>query len=149
MSRMSQSESEDSSNKLSNEEDETYRISWIIGSKCLIHSEVKNKWIIGEIIEIINDNEGEWLNVKYIINKEIFCKQIQRFSKYIKPIFNNININNKRKKLINIDKNIIIESLFDVFNDKQIDILMKTINNKINATNNQQKQETKTEEKYN
>ncbi len=102
---------------------------------------MQNKWIDGIIMSIVNDNEGEWLNVQYIINKEIYHKQVQTLSKYIQPAFHDININNNRKRSINTDKNIVIDSLFDVLNDKQIDILIKTINNKINAVQNNKKKQ--------
>eukprot|EP01084_Bolivina_argentea_P082818 149956_1 len=130
------------SDVLSIEEDQKYRESWMIGSKCLIYSEVNNEWICGEIMDIFTDNEGEWLNVKYIINKEIFAKPIQRLNKDIKPIFNDTKIKQKRYQIINSDRDIVTDSLFDVLSEKQINKVIQRINQKMNAQqNNEQRQE--------
>ena len=64
-----------------------------VGSKCLILSDYADKcWYQGKIISIANDDEGEWLKVKYTeheIEKEV---DIQRFSEQI-TTFNTTNYN--------------------------------------------------------
>eukprot|EP01084_Bolivina_argentea_P254920 428672_1 len=53
------------------------------GSKCKIYSDVTVSWCNGEVIEIFNDSEGEWLKVKYDeITVSRVC-DIQRYSKDI------------------------------------------------------------------
>eukprot|EP01084_Bolivina_argentea_P295187 508135_1 len=66
---------------------EIERSSWTVDSKCLIFSNSFNKWVIGAIIKIYNDNAGEWLTVKYMTDM-MRTKQVQRHYKDIKPICN-------------------------------------------------------------
>ena len=68
--------------------DKIKRRKWNIGSQVEIYSNSKSKWVKGDIINIINDNEGEWLQVKYLGTK---TKQIQRYNKFIRPIGNKQN----------------------------------------------------------
>jgi len=63
--------------------DDAKRNSWKSGSKVEIYSEGQRKWQKGEITKIFNDNEGEWLVIKYAGFR---TKEIQRFSNYIRPI---------------------------------------------------------------
>lgn len=76
---------------------EKYRYQWNIKSKVEVYSKTFNKWCLGEIINIFQDNEGEWLRVKYQ-NKQ---KSLQRYNQQIRPIqqqqINNNNNNNKRR----------------------------------------------------
>ena len=65
---------------------------FIKGSKCqILCDNNKTIWCNGEIIDIFNDSEGEWLKIKYYknennnnINKTIIC-DIQRYSHHIRP----------------------------------------------------------------
>eukprot|EP01084_Bolivina_argentea_P317512 550527_1 len=61
------------------------RLSWTIGSRCLIYSRSKSKWMQAEIIDIKGKEKDEWLVVKYN-NKS--TKEIQRNSKDLKPVSN-------------------------------------------------------------
>eukprot|EP01084_Bolivina_argentea_P051884 95378_1 len=49
---------------------------WTVGSKVEVHSSSSNCWIIGDIVRIFNDTEGEWLEVQYSINSIKRLKQI-------------------------------------------------------------------------
>eukprot|EP01084_Bolivina_argentea_P190589 327473_1 len=51
------------------------------GSLCLIYSHHTLLWCKGQIISVFNDNEGEWLRVKYFNTKENKMCDIQRYSK--------------------------------------------------------------------
>eukprot|EP01084_Bolivina_argentea_P279921 478630_1 len=64
------------------------RLEWNINSECLIHSRTDNKWVNGNIINIFINKETneEWLTIEY---KKKSKKDIQRFSKYIKPVDSN------------------------------------------------------------
>jgi len=57
-----------------------------VGSKCRIYSELSATWCPGEVIDIIYDEEGEWLTVKFSANDkgDFMVCDIQRFSKQIK-----------------------------------------------------------------
>eukprot|EP01084_Bolivina_argentea_P195496 335356_1 len=82
------------------------RLSWKVGSFCLIYSRSDNKWHNGQIQSITTStsdmkeekefdshhakHQNEWLIVKYKNNKK--TKRIQRLCKDIKPIENNYNI---------------------------------------------------------
>eukprot|EP01084_Bolivina_argentea_P320623 556325_1 len=79
---------------------EDQRISWDIGSRCKIYSNSTHKWHTGKITNISNDKEGEWLTVSYNKFKK---KEVQRLSRYIKPISNN-NTNDDKKEDINKNK---------------------------------------------
>eukprot|EP01084_Bolivina_argentea_P200025 342114_1 len=70
---------------ISEDEVNKMRQLWKIGSKCLCYSGSQEKWIEGEIINIVIDFEGEWLEIKYI-RISFQTKQFKRFSEYIRPI---------------------------------------------------------------
>eukprot|EP01084_Bolivina_argentea_P085905 155292_1 len=57
-----------------------------IGSICQIYS--RNKWCNGEVISIYNDNEGEWLKIKYSEKGCVKICDIQRYNNEIKLITN-------------------------------------------------------------
>ena len=51
-----------------------------------IFSNTHQEWYRGEIVEIIKDEEGEWLNVVWARNNgEAMSKQVQRFSTDVRP----------------------------------------------------------------
>ena len=60
------------------------RNGWKLGSRVEIYSESQEKWIKGVIIKIFNDDQGEWLVIKYTKP----TKQIQRFNQFVRPISN-------------------------------------------------------------
>ena len=58
-------------------------------TKCKILSDDKTgSWCSGEIIDVFNDTEGEWLKVKYFEDNVYKICDIQRYSKQIKPDIN-------------------------------------------------------------
>eukprot|EP01084_Bolivina_argentea_P076878 139368_1 len=57
------------------------RNDWKIDSLCEIYSRSKQKWCVGQVINIYQWN-GEWLKIQY----EGTTKEIQRYSYYIRPI---------------------------------------------------------------
>eukprot|EP01084_Bolivina_argentea_P317513 550528_1 len=64
------------------------RLSWTIGSRCLIYSRSKSKWMQAEIIDIKGKEKDEWLVVKYGETNDTSKrkkKQIQRYCEDIKP----------------------------------------------------------------
>eukprot|EP01083_Nonionella_stella_P113355 334149_1 len=63
-----------------------------IGSKCLILSEYSNIWYVGEVISILNDEEGEWIAIKYTENDLDKIADIQRYSKQLR-VFTTKNYN--------------------------------------------------------
>ena len=67
--------------------DRIERIGWKLGSKVQVYSEEANKWFNGEIIRIFNDNEGEWLVVRYAFGMK--TKEVGRFTKFVKPCSHN------------------------------------------------------------
>lgn len=69
------------------------RENWKVGDACEIHSESKGKWYHGTIFQKFVDEEGEWLEVKYLNGS--MKKQIQRFSSEVRPARD---ISNKRKR---------------------------------------------------
>eukprot|EP01084_Bolivina_argentea_P226089 381947_1 len=86
-----------------------HRVSWNIGSKCLIYSRSHKYWHNGEIANIFVDSNSnqEWLVVKYNQTKK---KKIQRFSPDIKPLKyiyqSNDSINTKKTNdIVNYLKN--------------------------------------------
>eukprot|EP01084_Bolivina_argentea_P172655 299073_1 len=70
------------------ERKENEKESWSIGTKCEIFSHSQQIWVNAQIIKIFSDDEGEWLMVKYL-NNTGFTKEIQRFSRDIRPTQNN------------------------------------------------------------
>eukprot|EP01084_Bolivina_argentea_P121348 215037_1 len=65
--------------------DEVQREKWRVGSNVEIYSRAANKWFNGEIINIVTDEEGEWLTTKY---DKLFVKDISRYSQDIRPTAN-------------------------------------------------------------
>eukprot|EP01084_Bolivina_argentea_P051222 94212_1 len=75
--------------------EENDRLNWTIGSKCLVRSKVKNGWVFAAIIDIYNDDGGEWLTIQHIYNKQIKNKNnIQKEPK----IKNELQLNNKNEE---------------------------------------------------
>jgi len=109
------------------------RKEWQVGSKCDIFSASKNKWFgNGEIVEISNDDEGEWLAVKYGQNK---VKQIGRYSNEIRPRMNDEDNDNLSQlalrckalstaSIISID---VTHSMMDRFNENIVTIRALTV----------------------
>eukprot|EP01084_Bolivina_argentea_P204441 349138_1 len=61
------------------------RRSWVKGDEVEIFSNTWQDWYIGEIVDIINDEEGEWLNVVWArANGQAMSRQIQRFESDIR-----------------------------------------------------------------
>eukprot|EP01084_Bolivina_argentea_P223310 377862_1 len=51
-----------------------------VGSSCQIYSEKQKQWFTGEITNILEDEEGEWLSVVYRTDRGQREKQVQRFN---------------------------------------------------------------------
>eukprot|EP01084_Bolivina_argentea_P251831 422524_1 len=91
------------------------RLSWKVGSFCLIRSRSEQKWYNAQIVAIITTDtkeekettkqNNEWLIVKYKKNKK--TKRIQRMCKDIKPIVNNNNILLKKGSFCLIYSNVL------------------------------------------
>ena len=80
--------------ELSREELKAAKEKWKVKSKVEIYSSSRQKWFKGHISRIFEDDEGEWLVIKYGINNE---KEIQRYSQGIRPILKGTK--SKRKKV--------------------------------------------------
>jgi len=61
-----------------------------VGKQCLILSEYSNIWYQGEVLSVLNDDEGEWLAIKYTENDLEKIADIQRYSKQLR-VFNQNN----------------------------------------------------------
>ncbi|ETO25829.1 hypothetical protein RFI_11309, partial [Reticulomyxa filosa] len=62
------------------------RIAWSKGAKVEIFSNTHRAWYAGEVVDILKDEEGEWLNVLWHReNNEPMSKQVQRFSADVRP----------------------------------------------------------------
>ena len=72
---------------------QSIRNGWKPGSSVEIYSESQAKWNQGKITKIFNDDEGEWLVIKYAGS----TKEIQRFNECVRPITPG-NMKNKNKK---------------------------------------------------
>merc|ERR1719491_1858755 len=57
------------------------RTSWGKGDQVEIFSNTHQEWYMSEVVDIIKDDEGEWLNCV----GEAMCKQVQRFSTEVRP----------------------------------------------------------------
>ena len=79
--------------ELSREELKLAKEKWKVKSKVEIYSSSMQKWVKGHIVRIFEDEEGEWLVIKYGANNE---KEIQRYSQGIRPIKS---VKSKRKKV--------------------------------------------------
>lgn len=51
---------------------------WKIGSKVEIYSFSSDSWFKGNIVKIVNDDQGEWMEVEYIVHKKLRSKQTPR-----------------------------------------------------------------------
>lgn len=52
-----------------------------------IFSNSFQEWYLGEVVDIIKDDEGEWLNCVWArANGEAMSKQVQRFSTDVRPV---------------------------------------------------------------
>eukprot|EP01084_Bolivina_argentea_P170462 295387_1 len=69
------------------------RDQWIKGSNCQIFSATKKKWCKGEINGITMHDTEEWITVIYEVDGVQKQKQIQRFSKDIRPVIEEQNLN--------------------------------------------------------
>jgi len=57
------------------------------GDEVEIFSNTHQEWYLGEIVDIIKDEEGEWLNCVWNrANGEAMSKQVQRFSTDVRPV---------------------------------------------------------------
>jgi len=62
------------------------RLAWKKGNKVQIFSNTHKEWFDGEVLEIVQDEEGEWLNIMWQReNNEPMSKQVQRFSTDVRP----------------------------------------------------------------
>ncbi|ETO01075.1 serpentine receptor [Reticulomyxa filosa] len=63
------------------------RVGWGKGGKVQIFSNTHQEWYTAEIIDVMKDEEGEWLNVVWNReNGEAMSKQVQRFSTDVRPV---------------------------------------------------------------
>jgi len=63
------------------------RQSWDKTDEVEIFSNTHQEWYLGEIVDIIKDEEGEWLNCVWArSNGEAMSKQVQRFSTDVRPV---------------------------------------------------------------
>jgi len=81
--------------QLSREELKAAKQKWKVKSKVEIYSSSRQKWFKGYVSRIFEDDEGEWLVIKYGANNE---KEIQRYSQGIRPILKNAKSKRKKKK---------------------------------------------------
>merc|ERR1719361_1880047 len=66
------------------------RQSWDKKDEVEIFSNTHQEWYLGEVVDIIKDDEGEWLNCVWArTNGEAMSKQVQRFSTDVRPVQNN------------------------------------------------------------
>eukprot|EP01083_Nonionella_stella_P109896 321035_1 len=56
------------------------------GSLCSVYSDKTYNWYKGEIINVFNDAEGEWLKVKYKEEDSVQTAELQRFSSDLKAV---------------------------------------------------------------
>lgn len=98
--------------------EDAMREQWEIGTKVQIYSVSNKRWIDGEIINIIEDDEGEWVEVKYGHQ----TKQVGRYSDVIRAA---MDTNNKlalqsralvKSSIENID---VTKSMEKEFNQKR------------------------------
>jgi len=70
-----------------NEELIKVREAWKAGDEVEVFSQGAKRWIRGEIREITNDHEGEWMVVFYKkSNGQMNRKEVKRFSKFVRPV---------------------------------------------------------------
>ena len=98
------------------ENDDAMCKEWQVGSKCELYSVSRKKWIKGEIINITEDDEVEWLHVKY--GNQV--KQIGRYSDAIRPAMdanNRLALQSRaltEASIVSID---VTNSMIDEFNE--------------------------------
>merc|ERR1719414_610910 len=69
------------------EKERKVRQSWGPKDEVEIFSNTHQEWYLGEIVDIIKDEEGEWLNCVWArSNGEAMSKQVQRFSTDVRPV---------------------------------------------------------------
>eukprot|EP01084_Bolivina_argentea_P234267 394383_1 len=61
------------------------RKGWKHGSKVNVYSHTATQWATGTVERQFQDDEGEWLEIKYSINNKVRFKQIQRYNNHIRP----------------------------------------------------------------
>eukprot|EP01084_Bolivina_argentea_P273384 465664_1 len=61
------------------------RKGWKHGSKVNVYSHTAIQWVTGTVERKFQDDEGEWLEIKYSINNKVRFKQIQRYNDNIRP----------------------------------------------------------------
>lgn len=63
------------------------RREWRVASRCQIYSRSEQRWCDGEILKIFQDEQGEWLRVKYEVTADSSkFKSIQRYNQYVRPV---------------------------------------------------------------
>ena len=63
-------------------DDESIRAGWRKSSRCMVFSKSAKQWMPAQVMRVLHDDEGEWVEVKYN-GKTI--KQLQRHSDDIRP----------------------------------------------------------------
>eukprot|EP01084_Bolivina_argentea_P079787 144643_1 len=58
--------------------DSSIRNQWSIGSAVEVYSVLCKQWMNGKVQRIIEDEEGEWLEIEYSIHGDMRRKQVQR-----------------------------------------------------------------------
>eukprot|EP01083_Nonionella_stella_P142602 441625_1 len=58
--------------------DSSIRNQWSIGSAVEVYSVLSKQWMSGHVRRIIDDEEGEWLEVEYSIGGDVRRKEVQR-----------------------------------------------------------------------
>eukprot|EP00485_Elphidium_margaritaceum_P004014 CAMPEP_0202687728 /NCGR_PEP_ID=MMETSP1385-20130828/3367_1 /ASSEMBLY_ACC=CAM_ASM_000861 /TAXON_ID=933848 /ORGANISM="Elphidium margaritaceum" /LENGTH=1356 /DNA_ID=CAMNT_0049342569 /DNA_START=13 /DNA_END=4083 /DNA_ORIENTATION=+ len=69
--------------ELSPEVDKRLRTKWIVGDWLQVYSKSREQWFRAKIIEIYNDDDGEWLAV---LVQDTMVKEVQRFADDVKPM---------------------------------------------------------------
>ena len=64
------------------DQDAYIRAGWHAGSCCEVFSYTANQWLSGQVLRVFDDDEGEWLNVKF---NETTVKDLDRYSHDIRP----------------------------------------------------------------
>merc|ERR1712096_154342 len=65
-----------------------------LGSPVFVFSDRKKVWLEGSIANITHDDGGEWLEIQYAGRR---TKQVQRFSDFVRPRKQSIQIKSKQK----------------------------------------------------
>eukprot|EP01083_Nonionella_stella_P273505 927795_1 len=56
---------------------------WVVGDWVEVYSKSRDHWFRAKIIEIFDDDDGEWLSV---VVKGTMIKEVQRFTPDIRPL---------------------------------------------------------------